>query len=299
MSVDISDLFGTQGIFLGMSVTGSIIDKLNDKDYDFLDVFVTSLDVMLVDSAISDIWTTIRYNETAGEWFSALPIQVLNNIVPNFLKTVTDVTNVYDVKYNDGVLGKIEKLAAKSIPGLAYAMPKQVDIYTGEYQIMYKAQFITELVNKLSPLDISPFNVSDIEKLAVELGINKTTLTGRYTINDSELKLNSKEIQELNAYYGKLNKKSLEDLVNNKVRLKIKMDNGSYKNLYYKQMSNAQKKAAFEQIMSKNGTYAKIKILTSKGYKYYASKSEYLELSKLSISNVYRKTNTKYGFVKN
>jgi hypothetical protein len=251
-----------------------------------------------MDSAITDGWTTIRYNETAGEWIAALPMQVLNNCVPNFLKTVSNVVGVYDAKFDTGLLGKIEKLAVNAIPGLVYAMPKQVDIYTGEYQVMYKAQFVTELVNRLTPFDIAPLNLSEYEKEAFELGVNKTMLSGKYTINNKDLVLNARDVQTLNQYYGQLNKKDLEALLNNQLRLKVKNENGTYSKLLYKQMTDKQKRAAFEQIMSKNSSYAKVYILTSKGYKYYASDSEYAELRKLGITkNVYRKTNKLNGFV--
>lgn len=297
VTVDITDVFGTQGIYFGMATIGRAIRVMKGED-DFMDLIVTVLDSMLMDSAITDVWTTIRYNETAGEWFAALPMQTLNNMVPNFLKTLSNVAGIYDVKYSAGLQGKIEKLAVNAIPGLVYAMPKMVDVYTGEYQIMYKAQFVTELINRLTPFDIAPLNLSDYEKIALDLGVHKTMLSGKYTINDKDVVLKSIDVQTLNQYYGQLNKKDLEALLNNQLRLKVKNENGTYSKLLYKQMSEKQKKAAFEQIMSKNSQYAKVYILTSKGYKYYASDSEYAELRKLGITkNVYRKTNKLNGFV--
>lgn len=298
VTVDISDVFSTQGIFMGMAMTGSIIDSCKNKDFDVMDVFVTAIDTMLIDSAITDVWTTIRYNETAGEWFAALPMQTLNNVVPNFLKTLSNITSVYDVKYDAGILGKVEKLAVDAIPGLAYAMPKQVDIYTGENQIMYKAQFLTDLVNRLSPLDIAPLNISEYEQEAYDLGVHKKMLNGKYSINDKNVILKARDVQELNVYYGKLNKKDLDALLNDQLRLKVKNEKGTYSKLLYSQMTEKQKKAAFTQIMGKNSQYAQVYILTSKGYKYYASESEYMELRKLGVTkNVYRKTNKLSGFV--
>ena len=298
VTIDISDLFSTQGMFMGMAITRAIMDTIDKKEFDFMDVFATSLDSMLMDSAITDVWTTIRYNDTAGEWIAALPMQVLNNCVPNFLKTVSNVVGIYDAKFNAGLLGKIEKIAVNAIPGLVYAMPKQVDIYTGEYQIMYKAQFVTELVNRLTPFDISPLNLSRYEKEAFELNVHKTMLSGKYTIGDKDLALKAYDVQKLNQYYGELNKKDLEALLNNQLRLKVKNENGTYSNLRYNQMTEKQKRAAFEQVMSKNSSHAKVYVLTSKGYKYYASESEYIELRKLGLTkNVYRKNNKYNGFV--
>jgi CTP synthase (UTP-ammonia lyase) len=177
-------------------------------------------------------------------------------------------------------------------------MPKQVDVYTGEYQIMYKAQFITELVNKLTPFDVSPLNLSEYEQAALDLGIHKTMLNGRYNVGDKEVVLKAGDVQKLNQYYGELNKKDLDALLNNQLRIKVKNEKGTYSKLLYSQMTEKQKKAAFTQIMGKNSQYAQVYILTSKGYKYYASESEYIELRKLGVTkNVYRKTNKLSGFV--
>ena len=69
----------------------------------------------------------------------------------------------------------------------------------------------------------------------------------------------------------------------------------TYKTMSYNQMTGAERKAAVQQIMSKNATYAKILAWTKKGNKYYASADEYKELRRLGItSNLYRGTK---GFV--
>jgi hypothetical protein len=295
VTVDVTDLFGTQGIFFGMALTAPFVEK----GIDIPKALSGVLDSMLMDSVFADVWNTVRYNETLGDYVSMLPMQVINNCVPNFVKTMSSISNIYKVDYSSGLQGRIERLFVQAVPGLAYSMPHNVDIYTGEKQIMYKAQFITNIVNKLSPFDIEPMNISKSEKIALELGINKTVLNGRFEVNGENVKLKTSEIESLNKYYGKLNKKSLNDLLNNRAKIKVKNKNGTYSELKYSQMDETQKAAAFAQLMSKNSDYAKIYILTNKGYKYYASDSEYQMLKSLGISkNVYRKTSNKVGFVK-
>ncbi len=298
-SVDISGLFSTQGIFMGMSIFQSYRDSKENDDFDFMSMLAESVTLMFNDSTIQDVWDTVRYNNSIGDLFLALPINTINACIPNLFKTISSVSNTRKVKFSQGILGKIEKLAVDAIPGLAYAFPHYIDPYTGEEQVMYKAQFITNLANKLLPLKVYPYNISKTEEEAVNLGVRKTMLSGRYEINDEEVDLSAKDVETLNLYYGKLNKEDLDKLLNDKLILKVKNENGTYSDLRYSKMTEKQKSAAFEQIMSKNSTYAKIYILTSKGYKYYASSSEYQELRKLGITtNVYRKTNKLYGFVK-
>ena len=66
-------------------------------------------------------------------------------------------------------------------------------------------------------------------------------------------------------------------------------------------MTDKQKKTVIERIMNDNGTITKIYMLTSSGeWKYYTNETEYAELKKLGIKNVYKKTKDKdkEGFVK-
>jgi hypothetical protein len=299
--VDITDVFGSQSIFTGMTLAGSAIDFFKDDDKSFMkfmDIFVNTLDSMVLDSTIADLYNTFRYSGSVGNTLLEIPYKSLEITIPNFLKTFASMTRKYDVKYSEGVLGKIEKLGTNIIPFLdrEYA---QVDVYTGEKQVPYKAQWIVNAINKMGPIDIQPYNVTDIEKEAILLGLSKGMLTGKYTLDNSDVDLTVFDVQELNKFYGKLNKEDLEELVNDKIYLKVKNERGKYDRRRYSEMTDKQKKAAFEQIMSKNSSYSKVYILTSKGYKYYASVSEYNELRKLGITkNVYKETYNKQGFIK-
>jgi hypothetical protein len=83
------------------------------------------------------------------------------------------------------------------------------------------------------------------------------------------------------------------------MKVRVKMADGSFKELTYSQMTKEQKKAATDNIMSGNSSIAKIYILTSSGrYRYYTTDSEYEKLKKLGITtNIYKKKD-KEGFVK-
>ena len=165
---------------------------------------------------------------------------------------------------------------------------------------MYKMWFITNLTNKLSPLKIYPYNVSDIEKEAIYQGVKKSQLRGNYKINGKSAMLGSDDLEALNEYYGKLNNKDLTNLFANKTAYKVWDDTKKeYVELKYSAMKTAQKKTVIERIMNDNSTITKIYMLTSSGkWKYYTNETEYAELKKLGIKNVYKKTKDKEGFVK-
>lgn len=290
--VDISDIFGTQGIFVGIAAFSSI------KSGDIWSAMGNVLDVMFLDSTFTDMFNSFRYSETFGDWLRDQPFSILSMFIPNMLKVLTSTTYGHKVQYSKGILGKLERIAAQSVPGMAYALPKQYDPYTGEYQIQYKVWFLTKLVDKLSPLDIYAYNISEQEKIAMSLGVKKGPLTGRYKINGEKINLNSKELSEANKFYGELNSKDLKEFTSSTKKYKVFDDKkGKYVELTYSKMTDKQKAAVIDRIMSNNSSKAQIYILTKHGYyKYYASQEEYKELKKLGI-NVQKASGNKKGFL--
>lgn len=290
--VDISDIFSTQGIFVGIAAFSSI------KSGDIWSAMGNVLDTMFLDSTFTDMFNSFRYSETFGDWLRDQPFSILSMFIPNMLKVLTSTTYGHKVQYSKGILGKLERIAAQSIPGMAYALPKQYDPYTGEYQIQYKVWFLTKLVDKLSLLDIYAYNISEQEKIAMSLGVKKGPLTGRYKINGEKINLNSKELSEANKFYGELNSKDLKEFISGTKKYKVFDDKkGKYVELTYSKMTDKQKAAVIDRIMSNNSSKAQIYILTKHGYyKYYASQEEYKELKKLGI-NVQKASGNKKGFL--
>ena len=292
--LDVSNLFGTQGIFFGISIAGSIINKNS-----VIDVISAGLDQLFIDSTFADVFNNFRYSKSFGDWLTYQPVSMLNMMIPNFIKTITSVTTPYNVKYSDGIQGKAERLLVSAIPGLSYLFPHYYDPYTGEKQVPQKFWALTKIVNKLSPFGISIYNVSDLEKLCIEYGVNKGQLSGRYTVNDKSVRLSANQIEKLNRFYGQLNVTSFKEFENSGTKFKIKQKDGTYKNVTWSQLSDKEKAAIVSRTMTNNSGYAKIYILTDSGkYKYYATDSEYREFRALGITkNVYRSNNKNNGFV--
>lgn len=311
LRIDISDIFGSNGITTGMALVSAIKDK---KAPTFESTMKFVLNQMFIDSTLSNTYNTIRQSQGFGDYMMAIPLNMISNFIPNIISAVVSPTNVYKTKYDSGIVGKLERIAVKALPSLAYALPKYIDPYTGEYQIQYKVPWtknrnrviagagtvIEKAISRLTPLNVYAYNVSDNEEEALKLGVHKVALNN-VKINDETIKLTNAQNKALNMYYGKLNNKTLTAFINNKVKYKVLDKNtNKYKELYYRQMTNEQKADVIERIMSNNATTAKIYILTSTGkYKYYASSYEkYQELKKLGISkNLYTKTDKREGFV--
>ena len=295
IAVDISNIFGTQGIFIGIALISGFKDNA-----DIMSVFSAVLESMLSETIFSEVFNSFRYSDSFGDWLMQQPFAILNMFIPNFVSTLSSIVNRHKIKYSSGIAGKFEQIAVKAIPGIAYAFPKYMDPYTGETQVPYKAQMLVTLVNKLAPFKIYPYNVSDIEKEAISVGVNRGYLSGRYEVNGEKIKLSAEEFQTANEYYGKLNNKKLSELYSNKKSYRVWDEKKhEYVEIKYSKMTDEQKKTVIERIMNNNGTITKIYMLTSSGkWKYYTNETEYAELKKLGIKNVYKKTKDKEGFVK-
>lgn len=296
VAIDISDIFSTQGILLGIAITSSV------KNGDALsDVCIAALDQAFMDSTFSDVFNTFRYTDSFGEAIAYQFYAIPNMAIPNILKLISDYAEPHDIKFSAGVHGKIQKLAVNALPCLAHLMPHYYDPYTGEKQVTEKYWALTKLVDKLTPLGLSVYNVSDLEKMAIKYGVNKTALTGRYTIKDKDVKLSGFDIEKLNMYYGQLNVADFKEMESGRNVYKIQQPNGTYKKVRWSQMSEKEKVAVVNRIMTNNSNLAKIYILTdSNNYKYYATESEYKELRALGITkNVYKASGNKKGFIEN
>lgn len=295
VAIDISKLFGTQGILLGIVFAGSI----KDKTVNFEGLLNAVLDQMFNDSTITGLFDSFRYSSSVGDYLINIPFNSMLMFIPNMLKMIT-ATNKYRVMYEKGIIGKFEKVLVQLIPSVAYALPHYMDPYTGEKQVKDKAWFLVNMFNKLSPVDVSAYNVSDMEKEAISLGVTKGELSCNYKINDEKVKLNATLREATNKFYGELNKKDLSELKAGKKVYNVTDDKGKRVYLTYNKMTDTQKASVINRIMNENAGYAKIYILTDSGkYKYYATDSEYQELRKLGITkNVYRQTGKTSGFVK-
>lgn len=298
--VDISDAFGTTGIMMGMLFGQKFKD--NNGRFDlatFSRVVTESFELMMRDSTFSEVINTFRYTDSVTDAALNLPLDTVSMMVPNFLKYTMGLFKKYEVAYDDGYIGRVERMAVQAIPLLSYPFAHKVDPFTGEDQITNNAWFWSNLINKTLPIDISRQRMSQAELEALSLNIHKSQLTCNYKVDGENVKLYADTVKTANVYYGSLNNKELHDLINNRVKYKVVNEDGKLIELTYSKMTEKEKAAVIERIMSNNSDLAKIYILTQNGYKYYASDAEFEKLRKAGIiTNVYRQTDKVKGFKK-
>lgn len=300
--VDISEIFGTNGVTTGMSIAKNFVDSKGNFNYEsFTKLFSSALNTMFMDSTFADMYNTFRYSNSFGDYVTGVPMDIASMFMPNFIKTIGNTFKKYNTTYSPGFLGQLERYAVQSFAPFSYLMPYQINPYTGEPEVVNEGWFGLNIINRYTPVKVKNYNFGDVERIAVSLGVKKSQLTGSYKIGDNKLKLTSEEVENLNEFYGKLNSKTLEDFMMNRTKYSVESEDGKREELTYSKMTDKQKAAIIERIMSNNSGLAKVYILTSSGqYKYYASDSEYDDLRKAGvITNVYRKVGKYEGFVKN
>lgn len=285
--VDITSIFGSSSLLVGVAL-------MNPAKGSFEEAFANVVDTLFNDSIFSDMYNQFEFSDNIGDWFINKPSDMLGTFVPNFLKALVSTTYNHEIDYHSGILGGLEYLVVSSIPGIAYALPKRYDPFTGELQTKYKVPFIMELINRFSPVKIYSYDVSEVERIALGLGLQKGELTGRYQDIGT---LGTADTAKLNEYYGQLNKAELAKLINNNQKYRVLNSKGKYEELYFSRMTDEQKRSVIDRIMADNAKIAKIYIYTSNGGKYYASSSEYDELKKYGIKNLYKETTDKKGFM--
>ena len=270
LSVDVSSIFGTDSLLAGAAFMQTIKDNglsLNSV----VDSLDASLDVILDGFFLTDIMTLDLYSG-GGTFATGLDFleSTLLSFIPNALAYVAGATYTGNLKKT-----KLWHKAAAKVPFLANVVPKKINPYTGD------SGDVWDLVNRILPY----FDIkikSNVESMSEAVGLNKTQLTGKYTINDQKFELSPHETAEINKQYGQWNAKELTDFYSGKTRYKVK-DGTGYKTLSYNQMTDKQRKNTAQNIMSKNAENAKILAWLNAGYKYYASSDKYAELKALGI----------------
>lgn len=290
--VDISNIFGTQGILLGMVMaTAFADDKTNGWDK-FMSVLSTSLDQIFMESTMMDLYSIFQYSDTFGEGVLNSANNILLTFYPNIFKYFNRMTYQHKVKYSAGFVGTMQRDLVQMLPGIAYAFPKRTDPYTGDVQYKYLPGFwgwAIEFSNGLLPMRFKPAQVSDLEKEAIMQGVNKVELRGSYKDID---KFNAEQTAQLNEFYGKLNNRDLGELFSDKKTYKV-LDRkiNKYVELKYSKMTAEQKKSVINRIMNDNAQSAKIYVYTNSGGKYFTtSDTELANLKKLGIRNIYKST---------
>lgn len=282
LAVDVKDIFGTSSLLAGAAFVGGI-SKESAKGKNSWESILAGLDgafdVTLDGFFLVDIMTMDLYSK-GGTFATGLDFleSVVLSFVPNMMSYLAGMTYTGNVKKTT-----LWQKAIAKIPFLNMTLPKKIDPYTG------KDEGAWAIFNRVVPyLEVK--KASHQKQITKDLGLNKSELTGKYTVDDKTFNLSAKDTAELNKIYGQWNAKDLEEFYTDKKLYRV-LDKTTNKfvMLSYSQMTDAQRRNTAQSIMSDNATYARVFAWLKAGHKYYASNTEYTELIAKGVKgNLYK-----------
>jgi hypothetical protein len=283
VKIDISSLFGTSSLLVGASLV-QIWNEDTRSKYDLVDILRMTTTQLSEGFILNDMLARHKYDEGTWDFLLTEGESVMRSFVPQFIQYIIRLTNNEKIRYNSGITGVWERWLNSFIATQPLGSRK-VDPYTGEIESKYAIPVIGELIS-MSGMKFYWSTISDEEKLAREYGLNKKELDAELTINGNKVYLS--DVEKLNEYYGKLNKKTLLALQSQSHY--VEMPNGTYQTLPWNKLSDEQCKRVINRQMTENANIAKVYIWTQvMNKKYYASESMWQALRKQNvIKNVYR-----------
>lgn len=283
VKLDITQIFSSSSVLVGAAVAQVWADSRN-TDYNFDDIMKLVSIQLFEGFIINDLLGRHQHNESLWESLLTEGESVLRSMVPQFVQLLVRATNNSKIRYTAGFKGIFERWLNTFIPTQPLGS-RRIDPYTGKVESKYAIPFFGEMGAILGPKFFLS-QISEEERLARDYGVNKKELDAELTVNGVKIKLPSRE--ELNKYYGELNKSTLLTLQDQKHY--VKMPDGSYNTLHWNKLSDKQRANVIDRTMIQNGSIAKIYIWTQQmNKKYYASESMWQTLKSLGITtNVYR-----------
>ncbi|MBR5199808.1 MAG: hypothetical protein IKW20_08315 [Bacteroidales bacterium] len=279
---DISNIFGTSSLLVGASVAQCWV---KDKNMGWEEILRLTTEQMVEGFVLNDILARHRWDDGFLDGLLTETESVLKSFVPQIVQLAVRTFNNEQIRYSPGMRGVWERWLNSWVPTQP-AGHRRINPYTGEVETKYAMPIIGELAKSgLFGPRIYWSEVTEIERMCRELGVNKNELTGELKVGDKVHWLNR---NELNQKYGELNKDSLAKIKSQKHR--VKMPNGTFSTLSWDKMSDEQRANVLERTMEQNATLAKVYIWTQvMGKKYYGSASIWRLLRELGITrNVYK-----------
>ena len=210
--------------------------------------------------------------------------------VPAILRSIQKHTNdKAAVNYQNGWFNTTFERILSALPGVSgWTLPSKVDEYTGQPVTAYNSKFLA-LLNIFLPASLSWDKTDETRKLAQSLGATTTVSTGKITINDTDYNLKGVQKQQFQTDRAKYINTLITDFSKDKTKVRVQQEDGTYKELTYSQMTDAEKQTAFKSYYSKATNYAKIDYWVKSGHKYVtSSRDEYNTLKKLGINATYQ-----------
>ena len=255
--------------------------------------FAEALNVLYDNTLLGNVENLFRYS-SLQTFASNLSISYLSQYIPSVLKLINNTLLQSPQKDKSGsYFTKLIKTLASYIPGLSSMVPDKVDPYTGEK--VYSTgtdNYFLNFIFKLSPLDIKIDSKTELEKEAERLGSETSGLSGNFTINGEDIKVEGSEKEKLSKYRANYIQSKYYKILSGAEKVTVEDDNGKRITTTYDKLTDDQKSKVLQNLYSDATEKTKIKYWTDNGHYYVTSNIDsYNELKKLFGSGILYRTN--------
>lgn len=243
-----------------------------------------ALDVIYDNTLLGNIENVFRYS-SPEQYFQNLSISYISQYIPNCLKLITKITDWETKDKTGNYWNKLIKTLGSYIPGVSHAVPAKVNPYTGDRQYRSGVEGWYNIVHAILPVTTKITKQSELEKTAKSLGAETTGFSGQFTINSKDYKITNDEKNRLSRYRAEYINKEFENYVSGKSKIKTQKEDGTYKTVYWNNLTDDEKKKALESLYSKAATVTKIEYWLKQGNRYYTSSIEEYQRLRQQFNN--------------
>ena len=252
---------------------------------------------------LSTLDSAMTYSDGLWDYFKNLPTNLLSQYQPALTKQINKIAmnRKKDKSSSNYGMKLIKSLAANSLI-FSWLLPDKINPYTGEPEKYYDTGRWEALFDVVLPVGLRLVAKSDFEKEAERVGAPTTGMSGKFTINGSEISLKGKSKEKYAKYKAEYISNQFNKITAGEelVTVKDKTTN-KYKTTTYDKLTDEEKQRVLKNIYTNATEITKIQYWLDQGNSYYSTDKEtYLEYKRIfgSASKiVYKKSWSTSKFV--
>lgn len=280
--------------FATMFSVGAVINSSDSV----LDSFNDFFKIIIDESMLNVVESALQYSDSIPDYLGNQSINIVQQYIPAVFKNITKLFDNSKKDKSGNYFEKLVKTTLSNTPFASWLVANKIDPYTGDTLKIYRSGLLEALLNQISPISFRTEVMSDMERLAKELDVETTGLTGRFTVNDKDYSITNKE------KYAKFKANYIDSqyklIMSGKQKVTVEDDNGNRITTTYNKLNNKQKKNVISRLYIEASNLTKIKWWIDSGNSYVVTSRElYDEYRALYNSNkiIYNKTWSKSKFV--
>lgn len=235
-------------------------------------------------SILSTLDSAMTYNDGLWDYVKNLPTNLLSQYQPAFTKQINKIANNKKKDKSDSnyAMKLLKSLAANSLI-FSWLVPDKINPYTGEPEKYYDTGRWEALFDTVLPVGLRISDKSDFEKEAERVGATTTGMSGKFTINGSEISLKGNSKEKYSRYKAEYISKQFDRIISGEEMVTVKdKTTNKYKTTTYDKLTDEEKQRVMNSIYTNATEITKIQYWLDNGNSYYVTDKEtYLKYKRI------------------